>query len=108
MPQTVEAIHHAKAANVPIIVTINKIDKPDANPERVKQQLTEHELVPEEWGGQTIIAQTAAKLGKGVPELLEMILLQAEMLELKGNPDCLAQGVIRSEERRVGKECRSR
>lgn len=94
MPQTVEAIHHAKAAGVPVIVAINKIDKPDANPDRVKKQLTEHELVSEDWGGTTITALIAAKKGEGVSELLEMILLQAEMLELKANPNGPAQGVI--------------
>ncbi len=94
MPQTVEAIHHAKAAGVPIIVAINKMDKPDANPDRVKQQLTEYELVSEEWGGQTIIVPVSAKKQTGLDTLLEMILLQADVLELKANPDRLAKGTI--------------
>ncbi|MDP3447459.1 MAG: translation initiation factor IF-2, partial [Eubacteriales bacterium] len=94
MPQTIEAINHAKAAGVPIIVAINKMDKPDANPERVKQQLTEYELVSEEWGGQTIIVPVSAKNQEGLDTLLEMILLQADVLELKANPDRLAKGTI--------------
>ena len=94
MPQTVEAINHAKAAGVPIIVAINKMDKPDANPDRVKQQLTEYELVSEEWGGQTIIVPVSAKKQQGLDTLLEMILLQADVLELKANPDRLAKGTI--------------
>ncbi|MEN6635959.1 MAG: translation initiation factor IF-2 [Clostridiaceae bacterium] len=94
MPQTVEAINHAKAAGVPIIVAINKMDKPDANPERVKQQLTEYELVSEEWGGQTIIVPVSAKKQQGLDTLLEMILLQADVLELKANPKRLAKGTI--------------
>ncbi|PKM41396.1 MAG: translation initiation factor IF-2 [Firmicutes bacterium HGW-Firmicutes-9] len=94
MPQTVEAINHAKAAGVPIIVAINKMDKPDANPDRVKQQLTEYELVSEEWGGQTIIVPVSAKKQEGLDTLLEMVLLQADVLELKANPDRLARGTI--------------
>ncbi|HVN25717.1 MAG TPA: translation initiation factor IF-2 [Syntrophorhabdales bacterium] len=94
MPQTVEAINHAKAANVPIIVAINKIDKPNANPERVIKELAEHGLVPEEWGGTTLMAKISAKKKTGINELLELILLQAEMLELKANPDKLAKGII--------------
>ncbi|MBA4347518.1 MAG: translation initiation factor IF-2 [Clostridiales bacterium] len=94
MPQTIEAINHAKAAGVPIIVAINKMDKPDANPDRVKQQLTEYELVSEEWGGQTIIVPVSAKKQTGLDTLLEMILLQADVLELKANPDRLAKGTI--------------
>ena len=94
MPQTVEAINHAKAANVPIIVAINKIDKPGANPERVRQALTEYELVPEEWGGTTIFKEVSAKTGAGVDELLELIQLQSEVLELKANPDKPARGFI--------------
>ena len=82
MPQTVEAIDHARAAGVPIIVAINKIDKPEANVERTMQQLMEHGLMPEEWGGDTIVVQTAAKQGQGIDELLEMILLVAEMADL--------------------------
>ncbi len=94
MPQTVEAINHAKAANVPIIVAINKMDKETANPERIKQDLTAYELVPEEWGGDTIMVPVSAKTGEGVDHLLEMILLQAEVLQLKANPDRLAKGII--------------
>ncbi len=94
MNQTVEAINHAKAAKVPLIVAINKIDKPTANPERVKQALTEYGLVPEAWGGPTIFAEISAKQKTGLKELLEMILLQAEMLELKGNPNRPMTGAI--------------
>lgn len=94
MPQTVEAIAHARAAGVPIIVAINKIDRPDANPERVKQQLTEHGLVPEEWGGDTVFVNVSATKGIGIDELLEMILLVAEMSELKANPDRPARGTV--------------
>lgn len=94
MPQTVEAINHAKAANTPIIVAINKIDKPEADPERVKRQLTEYELVPEEWGGQTICVPVSAKTGQGLHELLEMILLVAEISDLKANPNRPARGTI--------------
>ena len=91
MPQTVEAINHAKAAEVPIIVAVNKIDKPTANPDRVKQQLSEHGLVPEEWGGETICVHVSALKGEGLDELLEMILLVAEMSELHANPDKAAK-----------------
>jgi len=94
MPQTVEAIHHAKAANVPIIVAVNKIDKPDANPERVKQALTEYGLVPEEWGGDTIYVNISAKQRIGLEELLEMILLVADVQELKANPNKRARGTV--------------
>ncbi len=94
MPQTIEAINHAKAANVPIIVAINKIDKPEANPERVKTSLTEYDLIPEAWGGKTIFAEISAKKRIGLPHLLEMILLQADVLELKGNPQRPMGGVI--------------
>ncbi len=94
MPQTVEAIHHAKAAGVPIIVAVNKMDKPDADPDRIKQQLTEYELVSEEWGGQTIIVPVSAKKLTGIDTLLEMVLLQADVLELKANPDRIAKGTI--------------
>jgi len=94
MPQTVEAINHAKAANVPIIVAVNKIDKPEGNPERVKQELTEHGLVPEEWGGDTIFVNVSAKHRKGLDELLEMILLVAEVRELKANPNKRARGTV--------------
>ena len=94
MPQTIEAIDHARAADVPIIVAINKIDKPDANPDKVKKQLSELGLVPEEWGGETICVNVSALTGEGIDDLLEMILLQAEMMELKANPDKLARGVV--------------
>ncbi|MFY9271076.1 MAG: translation initiation factor IF-2 [Candidatus Manganitrophaceae bacterium] len=94
MPQTIEAINHAKAANVPIIVAINKIDKPDANPDRVKTALAEYELIPEEWGGKTIFAEVSAKKKVGLDHLLEMILLQAEVLELKANPNRPMVGTI--------------
>lgn len=93
-PQTVEAIHHAKAAGVPIIVAINKIDKPEADIERVKQQLVEHDLVPEEWGGKTIMAPISAKANIGISELLDMILLVAEMSELRADATCNAKGVV--------------
>lgn len=86
MPQTIEAINHAKAANVPIIVAVNKIDKPGANPNHVMEQLTEYELIPESWGGDTIFVEISAKFNKNLEELLDMILLEAEMLELKANP----------------------
>jgi translation initiation factor IF-2 len=94
MPQTVEAINHAKAANVPIVVAINKIDKPGANPERIKQQLAEHNIVPEEWGGTTVCVPVSAKTGEGMDQLLEMLLLVAEMEELKANPNCPARGIV--------------
>ncbi|MDO4493254.1 MAG: translation initiation factor IF-2 [Clostridia bacterium] len=94
MPQTVEAINHAKAAGVPIIVAINKMDKPTANPDHVMQQLTEYELVPEDWGGETICVPVSAKTQMGLDSLLEMVLLQADMLELKANPKRLAKGTI--------------
>ncbi len=94
MPQTVEAINHAKAAEVSIIVAINKMDKPTANPDRVKQELTEHGLVVEEWGGDVICVPVSAKTGEGIDELLEMVNLSAEVLELKANPDRLAQGTV--------------
>ena len=94
MPQTIEAIHHAQAAKVPIIVAINKIDKPGANPERVKKELMEHELVPEEWGGETIMVPVSAKQETGLDDLLEMVLLVAEVQELKANPNRDARGVI--------------
>ncbi len=94
MPQTIEAIDHSKAAGVPIIVAINKMDKPDADPDRVKRQLTEHGLVPEEWGGDVICVPVSAKARTGIDELLEMIALQAEMMELKANPNKPARGVV--------------
>ena len=94
MPQTVEAINHAKAAGVTIIVAINKIDKPGADPDRVKQELTQYELVPEEWGGDTICVPVSAVQGTGINELLEMIILSADMMELKANPSRAAKGVV--------------
>ena len=94
MPQTVESINHAKAAEVPVIVAINKMDKPDANPEKVKQDLTQYGLVCEDWGGETICVPVSAKTGQGVDELLEMILLQADVLQLQANPNRLGRGVI--------------
>ncbi len=94
MPQTVEAINHAKAAGVPIVVAINKMDRHEADPERVKQQLTEYELVPEEWGGTTICVPVSAKTQMNLDTLLEMVLLQSDVLELKANPSRLAKGTI--------------
>ena len=94
MPQTVESINHAKAANIPIVVAINKIDKPDANPDRVRQQLTEYGLVDEEWGGDTICCPISAKKNIGIDKLLEMVLLTAEMAELKANPNRAGQGTV--------------
>ena len=94
MPQTVESINHAKAAGVPIIVAVNKMDKPTANPDRVKQQLTEYELIPEEWGGDTIICPISAKTGMGLDNLLEMVLLTAEVQELRANPNRRAKGTV--------------
>jgi len=94
MPQTIESINHAKAAGIPIIVAINKMDKADANPERIKQQLTEYDLVAEEWGGQTTICPISAKTGMGIDNLLEMVVLTAEVSELKANPNRAAQGTV--------------
>ncbi|MBQ3370009.1 MAG: translation initiation factor IF-2 [Mogibacterium sp.] len=94
MPQTIESISHAKAANVPIIVAINKMDKPGANPDRVKQELMEHGVLVEDWGGDVISVPVSAKKGEGITDLLEMILLQADMLELRANPDRLALGTV--------------
>ena len=94
MPQTVESINHAKAAEVTIVVAINKIDKPEAQPDRIKQQLSEHGLVPEEWGGDTMMIPVSARTGEGLEKLLEAILLQAEVLELKANPNRPAKGVV--------------
>ena len=94
MPQTVESINHAKAAGIPIIVAINKMDKPDANPERIKQQLTEYDLLAEDWGGQTIVCPISAKTGMGVENLLEMVALTAEVGELKANPNRAASGTV--------------
>ena len=94
MPQTIEAINHAKAAEIPIIVAVNKIDKPGANPDKVLQQLTEHGLVPEDWGGQTIVVKVSALQGTGIDELLEYILLVADLQDLKANPKAEASGVV--------------
>ena len=94
MPQTVESINHAKAADIPIVVAINKMDKPTANPDRIMQQLTEYDLVPEEWGGDTIICPISAKTGDGIDNLLEMVTLTAEMRELKANPNRSAKGTV--------------
>ena len=94
MPQTVESINHAKAANVPIIVAINKMDKPTANPEKIKEQLTKYDLIPEEWGGDTVICPISAKTGMGLDNLLEMVILSAEVLELKANPNRRAKGTV--------------
>ncbi len=94
MPQTVESINHAKAANIPIIVAINKMDKPAANPDRIMQQLTEYELVPEEWGGETIVCPISAKTGMGIDNLLDMVVLTAEVQELRANPNRTAHGAV--------------
>ena len=94
MPQTVEAINHAKAAGVEIIVAVNKIDKPGANVDRVKQELSEYGLIPEDWGGSTIFVPVSAKTHEGLDNLLEMILLTAEVMELKANPDRKARGLV--------------
>ena len=94
MPQTIESINHAKAAKVPIIVAINKMDKPEANPDRIKEQLTHHDLIPEEWGGDTVIVPISAKTGQGLDDLLEMVILTAEVQELKANPNRRAKGTV--------------
>ena len=94
MPQTIESINHAKAAQVPIIVAINKMDKPTANPDKIKEQLTKYDLIPEEWGGDTIICPISAKTGQGLDELLEMVTLTAEMQELKANPNRRGKGTV--------------
>ncbi len=94
MPQTVESINHAKAAGVPIIVAINKMDKPTANPDKIKEQLTKYELIPEEWGGDTVICPISAKTGMGLDNLLEMVILTAEVQELKANPNRRAKGTV--------------
>ena len=103
MPQTVEAINHAKAAGVEIIVAVNKIDKPSANVERVKQELSEYELIPEDWGGSTVFVPVSAHTKEGIPELLEMILLTAEVKELKANPNRRARGLVIEAELDKGK-----
>ena len=94
MPQTVEAINHAKAANIPIIVAVNKMDKHGANAENIKQELTKYDLIPEEWGGDTIVCPISAKTGMGIDQLLEMVILTAEMQELKANPNRAAKGTV--------------
>jgi len=94
MPQTIEAINHIKAANVPFVVALNKMDKPDVNPDRVMQQLTEYHIVPEEWGGETMFIPVSAKTGMGIDHLLEMVLLMAEMRDIKANPNRQAEGVV--------------
>jgi translation initiation factor IF-2 len=94
MPQTVEAVNHAKAGNVPMVVAVNKIDKPEANPERIKQELSQHAVIPEDWGGDTMFAEVSAKTGKGIDHLLEAVLLQAEVLELKAPKETPARGVV--------------
>jgi translation initiation factor IF-2 len=94
MPQTVEAINHIRAANVPFLVALNKIDKPGANPDKVMQQLTEYNIVPEEWGGDTMFIPVSAKTGFGIDTLLEMLLLIAEVHELKANPNRNAEGLV--------------
>ena len=94
MPQTVESINHAKAAEVPIIVAINKMDKPTANPDKIKEQLTKYDLIPEEWGGDTVIVPISAKTGMGLEDLLEMVILTAEVQELKANPNRRAKGTV--------------
>jgi translation initiation factor IF-2 len=94
MPQTIEAVHHAKAGNTPLIIAVNKIDKPESNPERVKQELSQHEVVPEEWGGDTMFAHVSAMNGEGIDGLLDAILLQAEMLDLKAPVETAARGVV--------------
>ena len=103
MPQTVEAINHAKAAGIEIVVAINKIDKPSANIDRVKQELSEYELIPEDWGGSTIFVPVSAKTGEGLQELMEMLLLTAEMSELKANPNRRARGLVIEAELDKGK-----
>lgn len=94
MPQTIEAVHHAKAAKIPIIVAVNKMDKPEANAERIRQELVAHEVVPEDWGGDTMFVEVSAKTGQGIDTLLESVLLQAEVLELKAVKRSLAKGVV--------------
>ncbi|KAB2967167.1 MAG: translation initiation factor IF-2, partial [Thermoanaerobaculia bacterium] len=103
MPQTLEAIDHARAAHVPIVVALNKIDKPNAHPDRVKQQLADKGLMPEDWGGQTVVAPVSAAKGTGIDELLEMVLLTSDLLELKANPDRPAQGVVLEARKETGR-----
>jgi len=94
MPQTIEAIQHARAASVPIVVAVNKIDKTDADPDRVRTELSKHDVIPEEWGGQTIFVNVSARTGAGIDALLDAILLQAEILELRAPRDGLASGIV--------------
>jgi translation initiation factor IF-2 len=94
MPQTIEAVHHAKASGTPVIVAVNKIDKTEANPERIKQELAQQQVIPEDWGGDTMFMEVSAKTGQGIDELLEAVLLQAELLDLKAPIDALARGVV--------------
>ncbi|UCH47913.1 MAG: translation initiation factor IF-2 [Betaproteobacteria bacterium] len=94
MPQTIEAIHHSKAGDTPVVVAVNKIDKPEANPERIKQELAQREVVPEDWGGDTMFVEVSAKTGQGIDQLLEAVLLQAEVLDLKAPKDAPARGVV--------------
>jgi translation initiation factor IF-2 len=103
MPQTLEAIAHARAAHVPIVVALNKIDKPNANPDRVKQQLTENGLMPEDWGGQTVVVPVSAVKGTGIDDLLEMVILTADLADLKGNPDRPAQGAVLEARKETGR-----
>jgi translation initiation factor IF-2 len=102
MPQTIEAIQHAKASKVPVVVAVNKMDKPDANPDRVMQELTQHDLVPEEWGGDTMVVKVSAKSGEGIDDLLDAVLLQAEVLELKAPVDSCGTWRHRRVQRREG------
>jgi translation initiation factor IF-2 len=94
MPQTIEAVHHAKAGNTPLVVAVNKIDKPEANPERIKQELAQREVMPEDWGGDTMFIEVSAKTGQGIDQLLEAVLLQAELLDLKAPKEAPARGVV--------------
>ncbi len=94
MPQTIEAIQHARAADVPIVVAVNKIDKSDADPDRVRTELSKHDVIPEEWGGQNMFVNVSARTGQGIDQLLDAILLQAEVLELKAPRTGLASGVV--------------
>ena len=94
MPQTIEAIHHARAAKVPLVVAVNKVDKPEANPERIRQELAAQQVVPEQWGGDTIFVDVSAKTGQGIDSLLESVLLQAEVLELKAPKMTPAKGIV--------------
>ena len=103
MPQTIESINHAKAADVPIIVAVNKIDKPGADPARVRQELTEYGVIPEEWGGQNMFVDISAKKHQGIDELLEAVLLEADVLELKANPDTFASGNVLEARLEIGR-----